>query len=473
MSEIWRSSEFQLVSIVRSTERAAPLGVHVFLADSIVMVANLGFVAYNTLRLSYSALAVLVLAGAGVVYHRTGKSGGALLAIQRYRRRIISDMDKVAHDLFSGSRIVRIHGVYSMFEEKLRELDGWQQAGGVLANTVLFTKYLWQYIVDTALSLGLAGVMLFTDANSWQLTPAGLQLYYEAASKSLGLLSQLANLQANATNHALVFQELCDIGNMTPEAPWHVPSKRASIAKSPQGRIMFSSCCLRYKPGDKLALKRVSFTIRPGERVGIVGRTGSGKSSLLQALLRMVELESGTISIDDVDARKVGLHDLRQSISVVPQTAALIEGTVRSNIDPFEKHTDAEIAAAIQSCQIGELGADKRIEAGGRNLSAGQQQLVSICRAVLRRKKILVLDEATANVDEHTEQIISAVVSQKFKHSTVLIIAHRLEATAGCSRILVMDDGRLVEQGPPALLATRDGHYARLLRAAGTANHEA
>ncbi|KAJ2789187.1 hypothetical protein GGI18_002549 [Coemansia linderi] len=408
MSEIWRSSESQLISIVRNTERAAPLGVHVFLANSIMVVANLGYVAYTTLRLSYSALAVLVLASAGVVYHRTGKRGGALLAIQRYRRRIAGDMDKIAHDLFSGSRIVRIHGVYSVFGDELRELDGWQQAVGVLANAVLFTRYLWQHMVDTALSLGMVGAMLLTDANSWQLTPADLQLYYETASKSLGLLSQLANLQVNATNHALVIQEFCDVGNMTPEALWHVPSKRASIAKPPQGRIMFSCCCLRYKLGDKLALQRVSFAIRSGERVGIVGRTGSGKSSLLQALLRMVELESGMISIDDVDVRKVGLHDLRQSISVVPQTAALIEGTVRSNIDPLEQHTEAEIAAAIQSCQIGDLGADKRIEAGGGNLSAGQQQLVSICRAVLRRKKILVLDEAMANVDEHTEQIISA-----------------------------------------------------------------
>ncbi|KAJ2582102.1 hypothetical protein GGF44_004186, partial [Coemansia sp. RSA 1694] len=115
---------------------------------------------------------------------------------------------------------------------------------------------------------------------------------------------------------------------------------------------------------------------------------------------------------------------------------------------------------------LGELGADKQIEGGGRNLSAGQQQLVSICRAVLRRKKILVLDEATANVDEHTERVISAVIEREFRHSTVLIIAHRLEATAGCSRILVMDGGRLVEQGSPAVLAARGGNYARLLRAA-------
>ncbi|KAJ2252525.1 Multidrug resistance-associated protein 1, partial [Coemansia sp. RSA 455] len=466
MSEIWRSSDFYLVSVVRYTERAASLGVHVFLADSIVMVANLGFVAYSTLRLSYSALAVLILAGAGVVYQRAAKGGGALLAIQRYRRRIIDDMDKTAHDLFSGSRVVRIHGVYGVFGDKLRKLDGWQQAVGALANAVLYTKYLWQYIVDTSLSLGLVGAMLLTDVNIWQLTPASVQLYYETASKSLMLLSQLANLQANATNHALVLQELCDVGNMTPEAPWHIDSKRASVARFSQGRITFSGCNLRYKLGDGLALKGVTFNIRPGEHVGIVGRTGSGKSSLLQALLRVVELESGTISIDGVDVGKIGLHDLRQSISVVPQIAALFEGTVRSNIDPFGEYTDAKVDVAIRSCQLSELGADKWIEGGGRNLSGGQQQLVSICRAVLRRKKILVLDEATANVDEQTEQIISAVVKREFKHSTVLIIAHRLQATAGCSRILVMDEGRLVEQGPPSLLATRDGHYARLLRAA-------
>ncbi|KAJ2813885.1 hypothetical protein H4S07_000339 [Coemansia furcata] len=477
MSEIWNSSDYYLVSVVRCTERAASLGVHVFLADSIVMIANLGFVAYNTQRLSYSALGVLIMAGAGVVYFRTRKGSGALLAIQRYRRRIIGDMDKTAHDLFSGSRVVRIHGAYSVFGDKLRELDSRQQAVGGLANAVLFTKYLWQYMVDAALSLGLVGVMLLVDVNSWRLTPASVQLYYETASKSLMLLSQLANIQADATNHAQVFQELCDVGNMVPEAPWlTVSNKAGAVARSSQqGRIVFSSCSLRYKQGDRLALNGVTFSIRAGERVGIVGRTGSGKSSLLLALLRVVELESGAISLDGVDVGKVGLHELRRSIGVVTQTAALVEGTVRSNIDPFEERTDAEISLAIRSCQLSELGADKWIEGGGRNLSAGQQQLVSICRAVLRRKKVLVLDEATANVDEHTEQIISAVVNREFKHSTVVIIAHRLEAIAGCSRILVMDDGRVVEQGAPRLLATRNGHYARLLRAAaaGGGNGEA
>ncbi|KAJ2754959.1 hypothetical protein GGI19_002008 [Coemansia pectinata] len=256
---------------------------------------------------------------------------------------------------------------------------------------------------------------------------------------------------------------------MAQEAPWHIASKKVSAARSSQGRIMFSGCSLRYKLGDQLALKGVTFSIRPEERVGIVGRTGSGKSSLLQALLRVVELESGSISIDGIDLRKVGLHGLRRSISVVSQTAALLEGTMRSNIDPFGEHTDAEIDVAIRSCQLGELGADKWIEGGGRNLSTGQQQLVSICRAVLRRKDILVLDEATASVDEQTEQIISAVINREFKHSTVLIIAHRLQAITECSRILVMDDGRLVEQGPPSFLATRNGHYARLLRAAAAA----
>ncbi|KAJ2457701.1 Multidrug resistance-associated protein 6 [Coemansia sp. RSA 2424] len=470
MSEIWRSSEAQLVSVVRCTERATALGVHVFLAESAVMIANLAFVAYSTLRLSYIALVGLVLASAGVVYYRLKRGSGSLLTIQRFRRRIQVDMDRTAHDLFSGSRVVRIHGIYSVFGDKLRELDGRQQAVGALANAVLFTRYLWQHMIDSALSLGLVGAMLMTDVGSWQLTPVSVQLYYETASKLLSLLNQLANIQANATNHALVLQELCDMGRMAPEAPWRTnkqtKKRQASGALASQGRILFAGCSLRYKQGDELALKGVTVNIRAGERVGIVGRTGSGKSSLLYALLRVVELELGSISIDSTDISRIGLHDLRKSISVVSQTAALLEGTVRSNIDPFEEHSEAEIATAIRACQLGELGADKQIEGGGRNLSAGQQQLVSICRAVLRRKKILVLDEATANVDEHTERVISVVIEREFRHSTVLIIAHRLEATAACSRILVMDSGRLVEQGPPAVLAARGGHYARLLRAA-------
>ncbi|KAJ2747006.1 hypothetical protein GGI20_000902 [Coemansia sp. BCRC 34301] len=467
MAEIWRTGDAQLVSVVRCTERATTLGVHVFVVDSIVAIANLVFVAYSTLRLSYAALAVSVLASVGVVFYRMQKGSSALLPIQRYRRRIQVDMDRTAHDMFSGLQVVRIHGVYRVFEDQLRRLDGWQQAAGALANAVLFTKYLWQHVVDAALSLGLVGVMLMTDVGVWRLTPATVQLYYETTSKLLTLLSQLANIQANASNHALVWQELCDMSSTVPEAPWHI-AKDQWAGKDASSHIKFTGCGLRYRQGDQLALRGVSFSISAGERVGIVGRTGSGKSSLVYALLRVVELESGAISLGGMDISKLGLHDLRQSISVVPQTAALLEGTVRSNIDPFEEHTDAEIDVAIEACQLGDIGADKKIESGGRNLSAGQQQLVSICRAVLRRRKILVLDEATANVDEHTQQIISAVIKQEFKHSTVLIIAHRLEATAGCSRILVMDSGRLVEQGSPAVLATRSGHYAKLLRAANS-----
>ncbi|KAJ2892797.1 hypothetical protein IWW38_003080 [Coemansia aciculifera] len=442
------------------------------------MAANLVLVAYKTLCMSYIALVVLALASAGVVYYQTKARSRVLPAIQRCRRRIQVDMEGTMHGLFSGSRVVRIYGAYDAFEDKLRKLDDWQQAVGALANAVLFTKFLWQHIVSMALTLGLVGAMLVTDVGIWQLTPVSVQLYYEIASKLMSLLTQLANIQVNAINHALVLQELCDLGSMVPEAPWHAAKIKTKWQQQQQasgervlpsqGRILFANCSLRYKQGDKLALANVTLSIHAGERVGIVGRTGSGKSSLLYALLRIVELESGAISIDSMNISKAGLHDLRQSISVVPQTstAALLEGTLRNNIDPFGQYADVEITAAIEACQLGGLGADKWIESGGRNLSAGQQQLVSICRAVLRRKKILVLDEATANVDEHTEQVIGAVIEREFKQSTVLIIAHRLEATASCNRILVMDGGRLVEQGPPAVLAARSGsHYARLLRA--------
>ncbi|KAJ2485810.1 Multidrug resistance-associated protein 1 [Coemansia sp. RSA 2320] len=470
MSEIWRNSDYHLVSVIRCSERATPLGVHTFLADSVTNIASLGLSVYSSLRLSYDVLVALTAASAGVVYLRTHKDS-TLAAIQKHRRRAVLATEKAVHDLFSGSLVIRIHGVYGEFSGRLRELESRQQAVEALANAVLFTTYLLHYAVDTALTLALIGTILATAADGLRPTPADVQYYYETAARSLALLSQLVVIKNNATNHSLVLQELCDVGSMAAEAPWHIATKakkaNARQSRPARGAIEFDSCSLRYNRDSILALSRVSFVIGEGEHVGIVGRTGAGKSSLLQALLRLVELEAGTIAIDGVDVSELGLHDLRRSVSVVPQAAALIEGSVRSNIDPFDEHNDTQVRDAIKACQLEELGADKQIESGGRNLSGGQQQLISICRAVLQRRKILVLDEATANVDKRTAAVIEGVIRREFKHSTVLVIAHRLEATASCDRIIVMDGGRVAELDSPSNLAAKnDGIYAALLRTA-------
>ncbi|KAJ2785281.1 Canalicular multispecific organic anion transporter 2 [Coemansia javaensis] len=259
------------------------------------------------------------------------------------------------------------------------------------------------------------------------------------------------------------------------EAPHIIPGSRPAASWPEHGAIEFRDYSMRYRAGEALVLDGLSFSTRGGERIGIVGRTGAGKSSLVQALLRMAEPASGAIAIDGVDVGAIGLYDLRSRISVVPQDPMLLEGTIRDNLDPGREYSDEEVWAAVRKARIeGLLGtpggagpgpADRRrgagldtwVDAGGRNYSVGQRQLVSLCRALLWRRRILVLDEATANVDSATDRLVQAVVRREFAGCTVLTIAHRLGTIMDSDRVLVMDRGRVAEFDAPARLLARGG----------------
>ncbi|KAJ2811322.1 ATP-binding cassette glutathione S-conjugate transporter ycf1 [Coemansia furcata] len=281
------------------------------------------------------------------------------------------------------------------------------------------------------------------------------------------------------------------------EQPRIVADCRPQPSWPETGDIEFRQYKLRYRPDLDPALNDLSFVVRSKEKIGIVGRTGAGKSSLTYALMRLVEADSGCIIIDGIDISTIGLHDLRSRISIIPQDPSLFEGTIRDNLDPAHQYTDDEVWAAINACQIADLldapaklcnvgiknagksdkaskprkphwtegaGLDKWVESKGSNFSVGQQQLVSLCRALLWRRKILVLDEATANVDTKTDQIMQSVIRQEFKDCTVLTIAHRLNTILDSDRVLVMDQGRVAEFGTPGNLLARDGgHFKRLV----------
>ncbi|KAJ2767745.1 Multidrug resistance-associated protein 6 [Coemansia nantahalensis] len=257
------------------------------------------------------------------------------------------------------------------------------------------------------------------------------------------------------------------------------------------GQIEFQAYNMRYQDDMDLVLKDLSFSIGAKEKIGIVGRTGAGKSSLTHALMRMVEPDSGRVLIDGVDTATIGVHDLRSHIGVIPQNPALFSGTIRDNLDPMHQYTDAEIWRALRAAKIDHLvakpsgtyveqpdydlfdedkgkwiegvGLDKWVCWGGSNFSVGQRQLVSICRALLWQRRILVLDEATANIDGETDQVIQGVLRSEFEDCTVLTIAHRLDTVMDCDRILVMDQGRAVEFDSPANLLARDSQFAQLV----------
>ncbi|XP_035828954.1 multidrug resistance-associated protein 1 [Aplysia californica] len=221
------------------------------------------------------------------------------------------------------------------------------------------------------------------------------------------------------------------------------------------GLIEFCNYEVRYRAGLDLVLKSLSVTIRPGEKVGIVGRTGAGKSSLTLALFRVLEASSGSILIDDVNIADLDLYELRAKLSILPQDPVLFTGTLRMNLDPHDEYSDADVYRALDQALLGDFvrsfadGIELEVGEEGKNLSVGQRQLVCLARALLRKNKILVLDEATAAVDVQTDAFIQETIRTAFRDCTVITIAHRLNTIMDYDKVLVMEAGEVAEFAPP------------------------
>ncbi|KLU91374.1 hypothetical protein MAPG_09895 [Magnaporthiopsis poae ATCC 64411] len=240
------------------------------------------------------------------------------------------------------------------------------------------------------------------------------------------------------------------------------------------GEISFENVEMRYRAGLPLVLRGLDMRVRGGERIGIVGRTGAGKSSITSALFRLVEPSGGRILIDGVDISTIGLGDLRSRLAIIPQDPTLFKGTVRSNLDPFDEHSDLELWDALRQANLVEqqqqqqqpsrsptIHLDSTVEEEGLNFSLGQRQLMALARALVRGSRIIVCDEATSSVDMETDAKIQATMATGFRGRTLLCIAHRLRTVIGYDRICVMDQGRIAELDGPLELWRRGGGIFR------------
>ncbi|KAI6218012.1 Mrp-4 [Aphelenchoides fujianensis] len=277
---------------------------------------------------------------------------------------------------------------------------------------------------------------------------------------------QISKLETNI----VAVERVNEYAEVEAEADWVVENNRPMVGWPQLGAVEFKGYSTRYRPGLELVVKHINARIEPGQRVGIVGRTGAGKSSLTLALFRLIEPAEGAIVIDGVDIATIGLHDLRSRLTIIPQDPCLFSGSLRFNLDPFGRHSDHELWQVLEMAHLKDFaagltdGLSQEITEGGGNLSVGQRQLLCLARALLRRSTILVLDEATASVDLATDVLIQQTIRREFARCTVLTIAHRLHTIADYDLVLVLDGGVVREFDAPArLLANPHSLYASMV----------
>eukprot|EP00301_Raphidiophrys_heterophryoidea_P021465 c5888_g1_i2.p1 GENE.c5888_g1_i2~~c5888_g1_i2.p1 ORF type:complete len:672 (-),score=202.77 c5888_g1_i2:614-2434(-) len=285
-----------------------------------------------------------------------------------------------------------------------------------------------------------------------------------------GLFQRTVQVAIDVESYMTSAERVLQYKTVPPEADSHTPRDLELPVAWPQGTIQFQNVVMRYRGGDPV-LKQISFTIEAGKRVGICGRTGAGKSSLSVALFRMVEIDSGSISIDGIDILSLGLTKLRSSLSIVPQDPVLFSGSVRFNLDPFNEHSDEQLWSVLARVEMTEkvksLPAEllEPVVEMGNNFSQGQRQLICIARALLKDARILIMDEATSSIDSRTDELIQRTLRSLGRHVTLMTIAHRLQTILDYDEVMVLSEGKVVEKGAPSvLMQTEESLFSQMVK---------
>ncbi|KAJ2820990.1 hypothetical protein IWW50_004831, partial [Coemansia erecta] len=368
----------------------------------------------------------------------------------------------------AGAPTIRAYGLSERFmAENVRKVDANQRCvyPYLSLNRWLAVRleFMSAFIIFSTALLGVLS-LLYGSADAGLV---GLSVTY--ALQSTQQINWMLRMECDLENSMCDYVRIQEFEQLQPEAPELIEDRRPADAWPEQGMVEFKGYSTRYREGLDLVLQDVSFAVKPREKVGIVGRTGAGKSSLTLALFRIVEAASGQILLDGEDISKYGLFDVRSKLSIIPQDPVLFAGTVRENLDPFNSYSDQQIWQALEHAHLAEFvrSKDERLEfvvaQGGENFSVGQRQLICLARALLKRARVLVLDEATAAIDPESDAIIQESIRNEFKHCTVLTIAHRLNTIIDSDRILVLDRGQVVEfDTPQRLLENDNGLFKQL-----------
>ncbi|KAK7571720.1 hypothetical protein V3481_018928 [Fusarium oxysporum f. sp. vasinfectum] len=365
-----------------------------------------------------------------------------------------------------GTSTIRAYGLQQQFSRSVRDaIDDMNSA-----YFLTFANQRWLSLRLDSISIILVfttGILVVTSRFSVNPSIAGLVLSYILTI--VQMIQFTVRQLAEVENNMNATERIHRYGTMLEEeAPTHLGE--VCQAWPEHGEITFNNVEMRYRDGLPLVLKGINIHVAAGERIGVVGRTGAGKSSIASTLFRLVELSSGSIIIDGLDISTIGLHDLRSKLAIIPQDPTLFRGTIRSNLDPFNEHSDLELWSALRQVDLVSLSAtiddktgrvrlDSVVEEEGINFSLGQRQLMALARALVRGSRIVVCDEATSSVDFETDQKIQRTIVDAFHGKTLLCIAHRLKTVIGYDRICVMDAGRVAELDMPLALYDAGGIF--------------
>ena len=392
--------------------------------------------------------------------------GIMLVSIPLYKK-VQSSLDRVTKDTRENLNGVRVLRAFCREEEEIRAFRADNEALSASQRFVGRISALMNPLTYVLVNLAVA-VLIYTGAvrvEAGILTQGAVIALYNYMSQILVELIKMANLIISLTKAVACGNRVADVLALPTGMP-AVPGVSRGVQND--DAVRFTHASLRYHEGGEDALSDVSLSVRRGETVGVIGGTGSGKSSLVQLIPRFYDVTDGSVTVDGVDVRAWDAHALRARIGIVPQKATLFCGTIRDNLRwGSEAATDAEIAAALEIAQAAEIvagkpgGLDFRLEQGGRNLSGGQRQRLSIARALVRRPEILILDDSASALDFATDAALRAAL-RTLKDTTVFIVSQRTSSIAHADKIVVLDDGRAVDCGRHEELLSRCAVYREI-----------
>uniref|UniRef100_A0A672ZW33 Multidrug resistance-associated protein 1 n=1 Tax=Sphaeramia orbicularis TaxID=375764 RepID=A0A672ZW33_9TELE len=369
-----------------------------------------------------------------------------------------------------GASVIRAFGEQERFiHESDRRVDHNQKAyyPSIVANRWLAIRL--EFVGNCIVSFAALFAVIARDS----LSPGIMGLSISYALQLTASLTWLVRMSSDVETNIVAVERVKEYSDTEKEAEWRHEPSGLNTGWPTVGCIDIQDFGLRYRHDMDLAIHNITIHINGGEKVGIVGRTGAGKSSLTLGLFRIIEAAEGHIFIDGVDIAKMGLHELRSRITIIPQDPVLFSGSLRMNLDPFDSYSDDEVWTALEFSHLKDFVSglpDKlnhECSEGGENLSVGQRQLLCLARALLRKSKVLVLDEATAAVDMETDNLIQSTIRSQFEDSTVLTIAHRLNTIMDYTRVLVLDKGEMAEFDSPSNLIAQRGAFYNMAKDSG------